>query len=204
MESSKKCPDCGNMIPVGPLVGLCPYCEMTGAMALAPVMGPLELPITIRYFGDYELLEEIARGGMGIVFKARQVSLNRIVAVKMILSGHMATPDEVKRFRTEGRAAAGLRHPNIVPIYDVGSQDGQNYFSMEFVDGQNLAQVVREHPLSSERAARYVHTIAEAIQYAHEHDVLRIRPGNDVYRGERTAVNSRDVNDYERLSRRWV
>src|SRR6266542_4187343 len=106
-------------------------------------------------FGDYELLEEIARGGMGIVYKSRQVSLNRLVAVKMILSGQFASKQEVLRFRVEAEAAANLRHPNIVAIYETGEHQGQHFFSMEYVPGPNLAQLVGTRPLNAERAARY-------------------------------------------------
>src|SRR3984957_586644 len=121
---------------------------------------------TVRYFGDYELLEEIARGGMGIVYKARQVSLNRIVAIKMILAGQFASETEVDRFYAEARSAAQLQHPHIVAIHEVGKHENQHYFSMDYIEGKSLSQIVRESPLSAEKAAAYLKTIAEAIEYA--------------------------------------
>jgi WD40 repeat protein/tRNA A-37 threonylcarbamoyl transferase component Bud32 len=134
----------------------------------------------LRYFGDYELLEEIARGGMGVVFKARQVSLNRIVAVKMLLSGQFAKKEFVERFRAEAQAAANLQHPNIVAIHEIGEHGGQQYFSMDYVEGGHLGALVRDKPLPAKRAAAYVKTIAGAIHYAHKHGVLHrdLKPSN--------------------------
>jgi serine/threonine protein kinase len=134
----------------------------------------------VKYFGDYELLEEIARGGMGVVYKARQLSLNRPVALKMILAGELATPEARQRFRLEAEAAANLQHPNIVAIHEVGEHEGQQYYSMDFVAGKNLAELVREHPLPAARAAAYVKTIAEAVHFAHQRGTLHrdLKPQN--------------------------
>ena len=116
-------------------------------------------------FGDYELQSEIARGGMGVVFKARQVKLNRPVALKMILAGNLAGEAEIKRFYVEAEAAANLDHPGIVPIIEVGQHEGQHYFSMGFVEGQSLAQRVAKGPLPPREAAALVVQVAEAVQY---------------------------------------
>jgi tRNA A-37 threonylcarbamoyl transferase component Bud32 len=139
-----------------------------------------ELPVTLKYFGDYELLEEIARGGMGVVWKARQKSLNRLVAVKMILSGHLATAADVKRFHTEAEAAANLQHPNIVAIHEIGEQAGRHYFSMDYVAGRDLAELIKEKPLSPAEAAKLLQTIAEAVHYAHQRGTLHrdLKPHN--------------------------
>ena len=136
--------------------------------------------IVLKYFGDYELLEEIARGGMGVVYQARQVSLNRIVAVKMILAGQLASEAEVKRLRTEAEAAANLQHPNIVAIHEIGEHAGQHYFSMDYVEGKSLAELPRERPLAPVRAAEYLKVIAEAIHYAHQHGTYHrdLKPSN--------------------------
>ncbi len=133
-----------------------------------------------RSFGDYELLEEIARGGMGVVFKARQKSLNRPVALKMILSGQIASQSEVLRFNAEASAAANLEHPGIVPIFEIGQQDGKHFFSMAYIEGKSLADKIALRPLSAQQAARYAQQIAEAVHYAHSKGIIHrdLKPRN--------------------------
>ncbi len=141
---------------------------------------PAPPPGQPRRFGDYELLDEIARGGMGIVYRARQISLNRIVAVKVLLFGRFASDTFVKRFRAEAEAAASLRHPNIVAIHDIGEHEGQYYFSMDFIEGPSLADLTRGGPLPARTAASHLEKIALAIHYAHQQGVIHrdLKPSN--------------------------
>jgi serine/threonine protein kinase/Flp pilus assembly protein TadD len=131
-------------------------------------------------FGDYELLEEIGRGSQGVVYRARQKSLNRVVALKVIALGHWATEPHVKRFRREAEAAARLNHPGIVPIYEVGERDGACYFSMGLVEGGQLDAILEREPMPIRSAVELIVKLARTVQYAHEHNILHrdIKPGN--------------------------
>jgi len=134
----------------------------------------------MRYFGDYEVEDEIGRGGMGVIYRARQTSLARTVAIKMILSGNLADEKEVKRFRSEAEAAASLQHPNIVSIHEVGVHEGQHYFSMDLVEGGSLADRIREEPMAPGEAAKCLKSIAAAVSYAHGKGILHrdLKPQN--------------------------
>jgi serine/threonine protein kinase len=197
MKTTRLCRECGKPLETDALLGLCPECLMKAGLpgppkatiAVSPdafIEGPESetkefTPGTkLGYIGDYELLEEIARGGMGVVYKARQSSLKRTVAVKMIRSGQLAGEAEVKRFHTEAEAAAQLQHPGIVAIHEIGEHEGRHYFSMDFVEGKNLAQIANGKPVSPRSAAEWLKAIAEAVQYAHQRGVLHrdLKPQN--------------------------
>ena len=128
----------------------------------------------------YTLIRELGRGGMGVVYLARQAGLNRLVCVKVLLSGPWAGESEVLRFLREAEAAASLRHPNIVGIHELGQADGRHFFAMEYVEGRTLAELVRDGPLPADRAAGYVREIAEAVEYAHRQGILHrdLKPSN--------------------------
>jgi serine/threonine-protein kinase len=131
-------------------------------------------------FGGIELYEEIGRGGMGVVYRARQRALDRVVAVKVLLRAQFAGKEERERFHREAQAAARLRHPGIVTVHEVGEDEGMPWFSMDHIPGRSLEQVVREHPMSARSAAECVQKVAAALQHAHEHGVLHrdLKPSN--------------------------
>jgi serine/threonine protein kinase len=197
LPEPRLCPRCRAELRADAPAGLCPRCLehqeiATGAWSpssrandptLAPRTTEPRGPRSAdrpRSFGDYEIIDEIARGGMGVVYKARQIGLDRIVALKTILSGQFASEADVERFYTEARAAANLQHPNIVAIHEVGQHDGQHYFSMDYVEGRNLASLVEAGPLPVSQAVTYLKGIAEAIHYAHQQGILHrdLKPSN--------------------------
>ncbi len=193
MPNDRSCPECGRPLPEGALAKVCPACSLQGVLKLisadaqevqplpaaVPELSTSTQPILPR-FGDYELQELLARGGMGVVYKARQISLNRPVALKRIAAGVLATPAEVRRFHAEAEAIAHLHHPNIVAVHEIGEHEGEHYFSMDYVAGRTLAEVVREGPLPAARAATYVKTVARAVHYAHQQGVIHrdLKPAN--------------------------
>jgi len=177
MTTDAECSICKEPLAAQAIEGLCLKClGRLGFASDAPADGRSML---LR-LGDYELIQEVARGGMGVVYKARQISLNRVVALKVLLHGPFSSPDFVQRFRREAEAAAALRHPNIVPVFEIGEHSGHHFLSMEFIEGVNFAELVRDQPLSPKRAAGYVETIARALQYAHEQGILHrdLKPSN--------------------------
>lgn len=139
-----------------------------------------------RQYGSYRLLHEVARGGMGIVFKAYDTKLQRVVALKMILDRNLASQEAVHRFQAEAETAAGLNHPGIVPVYDVGSEAGQHYYVMGFVEGDALSDELRRRSFSPSESARLILELASAVAYAHEHGIVHrdLKPGNILFSSE--------------------
>src|SRR5437868_5726205 len=183
-NASRVCAECGATVFADAPQGVCSVCLFrTGLASLDNKDDQAFEPTVARMskdFGDYEVLEESGRGGQGVVYRARQKSLNRIVALKVIGLAHWATEAHVKRFRLEAEAAASLNHPCIVPIYEVGERDGACYFSMGLVEGGQLDAVAKREPIPIRRAAELIAKLARTVSYAHEHGILHrdIKPGN--------------------------
>lgn len=193
-ESNGKCPRCGSA--TGTLSGgvLCPVCLLEACLAATPtpgaeVAGTPEgptvgtVPEHLRRFGDYELIEELGRGAMGVVYRARQLSLNREVAVKFLLAGPLADAQMIERFHREAVAAGALQHPNIVAVHEVGVHQGQHYMVMDYVAGSSLAQLISDLGFRISdfaRCVRWMRTIGRAVHYAHEHGILHrdLKPSN--------------------------
>ena len=137
----------------------------------------MSLPCTI---GDYKLIEVVGRGGMGIVYRANQISLNREVAIKMILRDRLATPLERQRFFAEARATAKLEHVGIVPVFDVGELDGRPFFAMKFIKGRTLSDLMLHEGVTQRQSATYLEQIGRAVHFAHESGVVHrdIKPSN--------------------------
>jgi serine/threonine protein kinase/tetratricopeptide (TPR) repeat protein len=193
------CRKCGAKILSDVPEGLCPRCMLKSALGNFPdaSVADVESPCAVDEpanagtrseraaellgeLGDYELLEEVGRGGQGVVFRARQKSLNRTVALKVISLGQWASKAHLRRFRLEAEAAARLEHPGIVPIHEVGERDGSCYFSMKFIEGGQLDEVARRQPMPIRQAAELIAKVARTVHYAHEHAILHrdIKPGN--------------------------
>jgi serine/threonine protein kinase len=186
MSASPTCAQCGTALPSGAPSWLCPKCLLgcaaepdvseapPSAETPAPVSGPGEPPgDALPYrLGPYELLARIGHGGMGVVYKARQISLDRLVAVKVLSLAALGSLEIVHRFRTEAVTAGSLQHPNIVAVHEVGLAEGQHYLVMEYVPGPTLADLTKREPLPARRAAQYLRTIAEAVHFAHERGIL--------------------------------
>src|SRR6266850_3125128 len=175
------CKKCGTAILIDEPEGLCAACVLETSLGMdhdeVNGAGGMEMP---EELGDYQLMEEIGRGGQGLVYRARQKSLNRIVALKVIGLGRWATTAHIKRFRFEAEAAASLDHPRIVPIHEIGESDGSCYFSMKLVEGRPLDEVVKRESLSNRRAAELIVKLARTVHYAHQRGILHrdIKPGN--------------------------
>lgn len=173
------CRRCVQPIASNAPMGLCAACLFR--LALEPPEEP-------ELFGEYALLEVIARGGMGIVHKAQHLQTGHIVALKMILSGELATDAEVFRFQAEAKAASELEHPNIVPMYHFGEVDHRHYFTMKWMRGGNLAHRLEQYRGAPRRAAEFVETIAHAVEYGHQRGILHrdLKPENILLDGEGT------------------
>src|SRR5262245_16692510 len=187
-NQSRRCSRCGAELARWMSASVCPGCMLNSGAVLGETSRS-DAPVTLQStfdsshgidFGDYVLEKEIAHGGMGVVYRARQLSLDRIVAIKLLLLGRYSSAESIERFRREAQSIGALRHPGIVAVHEVGEYEGQHYISMEYVNGPTLASLLRGGPLTPERAAEITRDVAHAVQYAHERGVLHrdLKPSN--------------------------
>ena len=199
-EAKRQCPTCGVWFYDELTSGLCPRCLLANAIGTeidtsgdaagietidtGTTKGPSDQGIKLsngpKSFGEYDLLSEIARGGMGVVYRARHRKLGREVALKVILSGQFASTNDVRRFQMEAEAAAALDHPGVVPIYEIGEHDGQHFFTMKLIEGGSLAESMPRLAQDARQMVGVLAAVADAINYAHQHGILHrdIKPAN--------------------------
>jgi serine/threonine-protein kinase len=187
-DTENFCPHCARPVSTGATKGLCPAClassfsDLMGEAAKGEAPPALSLALPHERVGDFELLDELGRGGMGVVFRARDHRLKRDVALKLILTGQLASEAEVKRFLNEAGAAAQLEHPNIVPIYEVGESGGRHFFAMKLVEGGTLAERIAnpKAQISTADSAKLMTAVARAVHHAHQRGILHrdLKTGN--------------------------
>jgi WD40 repeat protein/tRNA A-37 threonylcarbamoyl transferase component Bud32 len=195
MTDYPSCQNCGTPLTgTGNGGGYCPACILRqGLLSMEGSLPSDSTPVgPPPFFGSYELLEEIGRGGMGVVYKARQRSLKRTVAIKLLVSGAYSSESLLRRFQIEAESAASLQHPGIVAIFEFGENDNQPFYTMEYVEGKNLSEVSGGQPMEPKRAARYARAICDAVEYAHTKGILHrdLKPSNVLI----------DLNDRPRIT----